>query len=204
MVSFSLCIFSLKCLFLFDDETNFSSLFSFQRIIFFSATVTLIVIVLLVLFCYQFTDKTTVVRFIDTTPKGLFGTIRDSHGLIQPKVKFYEPPIRPSTAVSIISSGEFSNNTRRISESSVNNLNVNINETRKGSFTNLGPCEHVNGNIYTPVQLSSPLKPLIPAYQSIEPLHISSIPYAFSAYLRDDEIALPPGYVTNLSDFNKV
>lgn len=158
----------------------------------------MVVLVLLAVLCCHFSEKTTVVRFIDTTPKGLFGTIRDSHGLIHPKVKFYDPPFRPSTAVSTISNGEIE---RRTSDSSLLQLKSAI-ETRKGSFSNLGPCDKMANNLYTPVHLSSPLRPLVPAYQSIEPLHISSVPYAFSSYLRDDEIALPPGYVTNLSELN--
>ena len=80
-----------------------------------------------------------------------------------------------------------------------------IEQIRKGSFSNLGTFDtsKMANNLYTPVHISSPLKPLVPAYQSIEPLHISSVPYAFSSYLRDDEIALPPGYVTNLTELNQ-
>lgn len=44
----------------------------------------------------------------------------------------------------------------------------------------------------------NPLRPLEPAYQCINMLHISTMPHALSLYLREDEITLPPGYIRHL------
>ena len=83
---------------------------------------------------------------------------------------------------------------------------------RKGSFHNINDedtfdtvsSDFTNNPdvVPTPVKinierLSTPLRPLTPAYQAIEPLQMSRIPQALSSYLRDDELALPPGFVSS-------
>lgn len=85
-------------------------------------------------------------------------------------------------------------------------------DKRKTSFLNISQSdsfdivshEFKNENVQVKqgFRLSTPLRPLIPAYKAIEPVEMSRIPYALSSYLRDDELALPPGYVSHYSNVN--
>ena len=87
--------------------------------------------------------------------------------------------------------------------------------SRKGSFLNIGQDDSFDivSSDFNPDEipsrktsalfierLSTPLRPLDPAYHAIEPLRMSRVPHALSSYLRDDELALPPGYVTTFRE----
>lgn len=86
-------------------------------------------------------------------------------------------------------------------------------ERRKDSFLNIGEEDSfdiVSSDFKTKddschskdrlFRVSTPLRPLNPAYQSIEPVQMSRIPHALSSYIRSDELALPPGFVSNYSE----
>ena len=117
------------------------------------------------------------VRFIDEGAS-VFSTIRDANGLIQPKVAFYTPP----SDLSIISSGTYDiHSSDKRPHSAVITMHDDTTETAESKES------QVNA-----------LRPLEPAYQSINMLHISTMPHALSLYLREDEITLPPGYIRHL------
>jgi len=107
---------------------------------------------------------------------------QNENGMIQPDVVFFR---RPSTALSFAQS---SNSDRRTSNSS--------------EILGYDQIETIDD---MSVRLTSPIKPLVPAYQLSEPLVVSSVrlPQILYQNQNDEEFALPPGYMNTLLNRNQ-
>ncbi len=110
----------------------------------------------------------------------LYILAHDEKGIIQPDVVFYR---RPSTAQSF---AHWNDSERRASDNSdvLECESIDSNETNEDSS----------------VRLSTPIKPLVPAYQLSEPLNVSKVrsPQILCRNQTADEFTLPPGYVTTI------
>lgn len=189
------------------------------RIIIILALITSVAFSIIILICCRKPEKATIVRISAPDPSPMLGigiyytniivfcivskmicfSAQDDQGMIQPDVVFYR---RPSTALSFSQWNEL-NITHPDSKEYCNSLfepnkwnsghhmmNQHIPETIDSVSST---CENS--------RLTTPIRPLAPAYHCNEPLQVQTVKVSSVLPHRnhsDVEFTLPPGYVTTM------
>lgn len=180
--------------------------------------IVIIFVILVFIYCHQ-GEKTTVVRFSSPPPgrpsncSGLLSLDLEKHSfkpgaidnreLIRPKVKLYERS-RESTPYYDILDGESipsralqaQGSSRPVS--SVSSISQAVTERRISLLS--FPHDNFDTDSRTCFENesreSTPIRPLDPAYECQGPLNISNSSFVPPFLLRENELTLPPGYVS--------
>ncbi|XP_076328015.1 uncharacterized protein LOC143234499 isoform X1 [Tachypleus tridentatus] len=101
--------------------------------------------------CCKKNRNNVVIKLKRSLPNAVLRTTRNSHGIIQPDVSFYQRPPAKDTTTSL--------------------------------------C----GTHCAIFRLTTPIRPLTPAYQPTQPVTVTTVSVPTSC----DDLTLPPGYVTS-------